>query len=742
MRNHATNVYGSLALLAVSAIFSVVLSSCQKPSTSASTTTLTPQVATPQQAVQVVNDRRLSDADNDSSNWLTHGRTYNEQRFSPLEQITADNVAGLKLAWSFDLPATERGSERGQESTPLVVDGTMYVSLSWSRVLALDAMTGAPRWQYDPKVPGEWGINACCDVVNRGVAFWEGKVYIGTLDGRLVALDAMSGKPLWETLVIDRSERASITGAPRVIKGRVYIGSAGGEFGVRGRLTALDANTGALLWRFFTVPGEADAPADALHTLDIRSSWNGAALKQGGGGAVWDAISYDPVLDLLYIGTGNGSPWPQSLRSAKGGDNLFVSSILALKADTGELVWHYQTTPGDEWGFDAASQLVLAELGMGGKLRSVLIQAAANGFIYVLDRATGQLLSATAFVPVNWAKSVNLSTGRPIENPAARYSKTGKPFDSQPAPRGAHSWHPLSFDPRTGLLYVPAMINTARLSLEKPSSTSRYTLTTGTTVRQTPGAPPDSSRLIAWDPALGKAIWSLDRSTPTASGVLATAGNLVFQGSLEGSLEAIQADTGKVLWQAKTGASIAAAPISYQVGEVQLLAVVAGAGGKDMLQGGAQISALAPQTNTPRILAYSLQGTATLKDEAPQPPASSGADRILSAATTSASAATSASTPASLPEPFSQPSQLRHGEALYATFCARCHGEGTLGAGPLESLTKSKRLGDASAWQLVVHAGQFTASGMPGFLAELTSADAEDIRAFVVQQAWREGPPP
>ncbi|MEO8309057.1 MAG: PQQ-dependent dehydrogenase, methanol/ethanol family, partial [Pseudomonadota bacterium] len=619
----------------------------------------------------------------------------------------AADVGELKLAWYVDLGA----GERGQESTPLIVDGAMYVTTSWSRVIALEAGTGKVLWRYDPKVPGDWGVNACCDVVNRGAALWEGKVYVGTLEGRLVALDAKNGQLLWQTPVIDRAERASITGAPRVIKGRVFIGSAGGEFGIRGRLTAVDAATGAILWRFFTVPGNPAVQPENLHLPAAAQTWTGQWWTRGGGGTVWDAMSYDPALDLLYIGTGNGSPWPQSVRSPKGGDNLFVSSILALRAETGEVVWHYQTTPGDEWGFDAASQMVLAEMFIAGNLRSVLIQAAANGFIYVIDRATGVLLSATPYVPTTWAASVDMATGRPLENPGARYSKTLKPFTAKPGPKGAHSWHPMAFNPRNGFLYIPAMLNSAELAVSKLQPVGRYALSTGTDVSHEPGTPPDSSRLIAWDPAKGKVVWSVDHETPVASGVLSTAGSVVFQGSTQGTLEAFQADTGKSLWRTDTGASITAAPVTYEVNGTQMVAVVAGSGGATLLEGGVETAKYVPATNTRRLLAYSLKGTAQLPI-----------------------APTSALQP-SPPARFGTPAQVAKGKALYAEYCARCHGGDTINAGPLKDLKHSSRLGDSKQWGLVVHAGLLGASGMPGFMAELNAADADSIRAYVIDRA-------
>jgi quinohemoprotein ethanol dehydrogenase len=387
----------------------------------------------------------------EAGNWLTHGRTTSEQRYSPLALINESNVGQLGLAWSYKLDI-----DRGTEATPLIDNGVMFTTGAYSIVYALDAKSGKLLWKYDPSVPRTYAAKACCDAVNRGVALWQGRVYVGTLDGYLVALSAETGKVIWRTdTLITRSRAYTITGAPRIADGKVVIGNGGAEFGVRGYVSSYDASTGKLVWRFFTVPGDPSKPFESEAMRLAAKTWKGDRWwTYGGGGTVWDSMAYDADLGLLYIGVGNGSPWNRSYRSPGGGDNLFLSSIVALKADSGQYAWHYQTTPGDSWDFTATQHLILADLPINGRMRQLILQAPKNGFFYVLDRKTGELLSAEKYVQVTWATGVDLKTGRPVEDPAvADFSK--EPKLVWPSPYGGHNWQPMAFHPGTKLIYIP-----------------------------------------------------------------------------------------------------------------------------------------------------------------------------------------------------------------------------------------------------------------------------------------------
>lgn len=671
-----------------------------------------------------VDARRLEAAASDGAEWLTYGRTYDEQRFSPLDRINAGNVSQLKLAWHFDLPV----DHRAQESTPLVIDGVMYVTGAWSTVFALDPASGKLLWSYDPQVPRATDINACCDAVNRGVAAWNGKLYLGTLDGRLVALDAATGKPLWDVRTTPEGSRYTITGAPRIVKGKVIIGNAGGEMVVRGYVSAYDAETGKLLWRFYTVPGEPGkrdgAASDEVLERIARPTWKGDLWwKRGGGGTVWDSIAYDPHLDLLYIGTDNGGPWNRRFRSPQGGDNLFISSIIALKPDTGEYVWHYQTTPGEMWDYGSVQSLVLADLTIGGQLRHLIMQAPKNGFFYVLDRATGQLISAQRFADtVNWAKGIDLKTGRPIFNPEADYADRGKPFTAAPGPIGAHNWEPMAFSPATRLVYIP--VNEVAFPYTPAQRFIERKLAWNVGLDFNAGSLPQNpvikaaaikglkGHLTAWDPVAQKEVWRVEADHPWNGGVLATAGNLVIEGNAMGEVNAYRADNGERLWSFKTGTAILAPPITYEAGGKQYVAIELGWGGAFGLAAGelALVSQI-NEGNVPRVLAFSLSGTDTLPP--PPPPRNARLE----------------------PQPeLGSASLIEHGKAIYHTYCGTCHGDTAVSGGVLPDLRYSSAADDEQLWESIVHDGALKAGGMVAFGAELSRAEVEAVRAYVVHR--------
>jgi quinohemoprotein ethanol dehydrogenase len=674
-----------------------------------------PVAAPPAKSAADVNMTRLLAADAEPGNWMAPGRNYAEQHFSPLKNIDANNVKQLGLAWSYDLDT----AHRGQESTPLVIDGVMYVTSAWSKVFALDAKSGTPLWTFDPKVPGRAAVNACCDVVNRGVAAWKGRIYVGTLDGRLIALDAASGTPAWEVMTVPADGRATITGAPRVVKDMVLIGNGGGEMGMRGYVTAYDAASGRQIWRFYTVPGDPKQPFESDALKRAVKTWSGEWWKLGGGGPVWDSMAYDPKLDLLYIGVGNGSPWN---RGKMPGDALYLSSIIALHAGNGEYAWHYQTTPQDEWDFDACSPLILADLELGGKKREVIMQAPKNGFFYVLDRATGELLSADAFAVTTWATSVDLKTGRPNVVRGARYGEAGKPFVSMPGPGGAHSWQPMSFSPITQLVYIP--VTELSFPYFPGKSEMPHELAWNTGVDFNSGSLPQDPKikaqikgalkghLAAWDPVARKEAWRVELGHPWNGGVLSTAGGLVFQGTGMGEFVAYRADTGERLWAGETQAGVLAAPMSYSVDGEQYVAIEVGWGGAFGLAAGELARDSHIASNLPRVLAFKLGATTQLPTPAAAPPA------VLDPPADTGSAAA-----------------VIEGKALYHTYCSTCHGDSATGSGVLPDLRYSGVLKNAALWDSTVRDGLRADKGMVAFKDEITSADAARIRDYVIHRA-------
>jgi quinohemoprotein ethanol dehydrogenase len=528
-----------------------------------------------------VNERTLRAAP--AAEWLTYGRDQAETHYSPLSQVSTTTVAGLTREWS-----TPLGVPGALETTPLMSNGVLYATGPWSTVFALDARTGGMKWTWDPKLPTTGGPRLCCGAVNRGVALYNGLVFVGLLDGRLVALDADTGTPVWDVQTsVDLKESYSITGAPRVVKGKVIIGNGGAENAVRGYISAYDAMTGTLAWRFFTVPGDPSKPFEHAELAMAAKTWTGEWWKYGGGGTAWDAMAYDADEDLLYVGTGNGGPWDRNFRSPQGGDNLFLASILALKPDTGRLAWHFQQVPGEQWDYTTTQPMTLADLRIGGRTRKVLLQAPKNGFFYVIDRTTGRFISGEPFTRVNWATKLDPATGRPVEAPQARYGTT--PVTLTPGPPGAHNWQPMSFHPGTGLVYFPVRVNAFQYSIDPAYRYNKGGRNLG--VIAGPGALPRVSGeqtataaaayLVAWDPVAQNERWRVTFSGPgNGGGTLATGGTLVFEADPQGNLVAYHAATGERLWSAPAGSG-AATPISYALDGRQYVVIAGGRGGDD-----------------------------------------------------------------------------------------------------------------------------------------------------------------
>ena len=638
--------------------------------------------------------------------WPSYGLDYAETRHSRLAKITADNVKDLGLVWSYDLEST-----RGVEATPVVVDGVMYVTASWSIVHAIDVRSGKRLWVFDPQVDRSKGYRGCCDVANRGVAVWQGKVFVASYDGRLFGLDAATGSKVWEQdTIVDRKMSYTITGAPRVFKGRVIIGNGGAEYGVRGYLTAYDAATGKQAWRWFSVPGdpakgfEDPSMAKAAKTWDPAVKW----WEAGGGGTMWDTMAFDPDLNLMYVGTGNGSPWARSTRSPAGGDNLYLSSLVALNPDTGKYVWHYQETPGDNWDFTATQPMILADLKIDGAARKVILHAPKNGFFFVIDRTNGKFISAQNFVEVNRATGYDKS-GRPIESNIARTAD--RPREIIPSAFGARNWHPMSFNPATGLAYMPVQGIPLTLADNKgwkfnaasplePHSNLGWNLSMY--VNAEPPKSKPYGRLIAWDPVAQKEKWVVEHVSPWNGGTLSTAGNLVFQGTADGRFMAYDARDGKKLWEAATGTGVVAAPSTYEVDGQQYVSVAVGWGG---VYG---IAARATERKGPgTVYTFAIGG------KAPPP---GFVEYKMNALLQGV--------------PYDK-AQYEAGTALYVSNCAFCHGVPGVDRGgnvPNLGFSSSETIGALDKW---LFNGPATKNGMPDFTGKLQPADVPKLQAFI-----------
>lgn len=631
-----------------------------------------------------------------TTQWAAHGGDHSEQRHSPLKQITVDNVQQLGVAWYADIP--ERG---GYQTTPLVIDGKIIITTPWSKAYAFDARSGEQLWKYDPLVPREIAATSlCCNVSNRGAAYWNGKAIWGTLDGRLVAVDVNTGELVWEAQTTDPEKALSITGAPRIGEGIVLIGQAGAEYHQRGYMSGWDAETGEKLWHWWAVPGN---PADGFEQPELEwaaDTWKGEWWKFGGGGTPWDGILYDPKTDLVIFGTGNGAPWPAEVRSPGGGDNLFTASIVALEAKTGKYRWHYQAVPMDNFDYDNASPLTTAELVINGEKKHVVMQAPKNGIFYVIEAATGKVLSADLFVPgANWLTGFDKENNwAPILNPHANIGATGMGWTI--VPFQTHVWQPQAFSQDTGFMYVPTRYASYGMVSEAGAMMGNQMLSIAIG-RQPEFAAPTISQeertantgLLAWDPVQRTAAWRNPEGSGS-NGILSTAGNLVFQGN-GNNLLAFKADTGEKVWTAEVGAGIAGGPVTYSIDGEQYVAGV-GAAGRNA--GG-------------RLVVYKLGGTAELPP--PPPPV----QQVLNP-----------------PENFGSEATLALGQEKYAQNCAICHENGRQ-MGGFPDLRYSAFLNSDAGFKAVVIDGALTEAGMLSFEKALSLEETEAIRAHLVSLA-------
>jgi quinohemoprotein ethanol dehydrogenase len=696
--------------------------------------------ASPARAAGDVDAARLQNSAGESQNWFAGGRDIDGTYYSPLATIDGSNVKNLGFAWTYDLGIPQRG----QEATPIVIDGVMYTSGTWGYVYAVDAASGRELWRYDPKADYKAARNPCCDMVNRGVAVWKGKVYVAAVDGRLHALDAATGKKLWSVdTITDHSLPYSSTGAPQIAGAVVVIGNSGsdmGRGGVRGYVSAYDLQSGALKWRFFTVP---PAPGEKFENPELEAAaktWDSHRKPEyKGGGTAWDAFAYDPALDLVYFGTANAAPYDLRQLGPNQQDSLYTASIIALNASTGRMAWHYQTTPRDSWDFDAVQKLVFADIPVAGQSRAVVMQANKNGFFYVLDRRTGELLSAKAFTYINWASGVDMKTGRPVTTKTSDWYTS--PKDVYPSWMGGHTWQPMSYSLKTHLVYIPVLDSpTVWVDIAHNGGAVKYIEGFFTVNGLMPdyqydaaensrlfGPVPDmktlqSERKVklireilrAWDPVQQKVAWEQETSDGVRAydgGTMSTAGNLVFQGRANGELWIYAADTGKPLKTIKTGSHIMAAPMTYAIGKEQFVAVQVGYGGTGIAEGLIPpTSAALHYQNTNRIIAFRLGGGAVpfpplrVEPPFPEPPAQTGNAAAIAA-----------------------------GEVVFVSQCSRCH---VLGPNITPDLRKLSA-GQQAIFKDIVLRGAVAPTGMESFADILSEKDVDNVHAYLIDQAWQ-----
>ncbi len=641
----------------------------------------------------------------DANDWPLWGRTDGEQHYSPLNQINTNSVGRLSLAWHYDLPS-------GNSATgPLAADGKVFVTSGHSYIRALDAVTGDLLWEFDshtreldPAMSMGWGP--------RGIAYWNQRVFVTTEDGRIFALDANSGETLWETRDFGLDELRNQNGPPRVFDGKLIIGNGGADLSaIRGYVSAYDAMTGERVWRFYTVPDFSQEPENEAMRI-AAATWHGVTPGQAGGGTAWNAFSYDPELDLVYIGVGNGFPYNQAIRSPGGGDNLFLASIVAVRADTGEYVWHYQTSPGEQWDHVSVMDMTLATLRIDGRERRVLMQAPKNGFFYVIDRETGEFISAEAFARVTWAERIDQETGRPVENPGARYHGRPGMFELWPGFRGAHSWSPQSFSPRTGLVYIPVIEGATLVGdegIDVDSPTAHFT--NGTVNDSNPDLPgARRSFLRAWDPVSQRERWSVELPGDWPGGTMATAGDLVFQGRIDGQFVAYNARSGREVWSFASQAPIVGPPISFSVDGRQYVTVITGNGatGGGMLTEG--LVGYRTDYRLPRrVLTFALDGGDVLPPLDPMPPLAPPDDPTFR----------------------SNASLEARGAMVFAmNACMVCHGNNAVAGGAAPDLRTSPYPSDREAFHDIVRGGALQTAGMPRF-DHIPVADAEALRQYL-----------
>jgi quinohemoprotein ethanol dehydrogenase len=665
-------------------------------------------------APQVIDNTALAN-EQDGTNWSAFGRTFSESHYSPLTQVNTETIKRLGLAWTLDLDVTN------SITAPLAVNGVIYLGAGHGIIHAVDAKSGKLLWRYDAKAPEAAGAKMRVAWGIRGIAFWGNRVYAGTTDGRLIALNAADGTLAWSVQTVDPANGAVITGAPRAFNGKIVIGFAGEDFApLRGYVTAYDAESGKQVWRFFLVPGKPGtrdgAASDDVMAMAAKT-WSGEWWKYGGGGDAWNAMTYDPEFNRLYIGTGNGTPMNWKIRSPEGGDNLFVASVVALDADTGRYVWHYQTAPGDAWDYDSATDMTLATLTLGGNARKVLLHAAKNGFFYVLDRENGKLLSADKLGTVTWADHVDLQTGRPVLAPGAKYET--KNILLWPSFEAVHHWTPQSYSPLTGLVYEP--------TLEMPSefgdagiNAKQFNPQVGTPefsglALGGGDVPADAGRSVlkAWDPIAKRIVWQVETPGISNGGTLATGGNLVFEGLADGYLHAYSAKEGKDLWSFFAGVAVTGVPITYSVDGRQYVTITAGPLGGSSAAFGA-ISARwgwDSRVHPRRLLTFALDASAALPPTPARKPA----------------------VPLEAPELKVDAAKVKVGERLYAK-CTLCHGMSAVAGGIAPDLRASPVPLSAEAFAHVVREGSLVSRGMPKF-AEFNDQELDSLRHFFRQKA-------